>query len=172
MNTIDLIVLLALAVAVWNGWRQGFVVQVCALAGIGLGIWLAARYGAAAGAWLGLDEEVAAPGGFAAVLVGVVLAVGVAARAVRGLFRFVGFGLLDTLAGVAVSAVKMLLVLSGLVAAFDALNEDHTLAGPQTVRESKSYRPLLRMSERIYPFLQRFGERIPQAEEHKRTQQA
>ena len=45
MNTIDLIVCLILALAVWNGWRQGFVMQICSLAGIVAGIWLASRYG-------------------------------------------------------------------------------------------------------------------------------
>ena len=41
-----------LVLAVWNGWRQGFVMQVCSLAGIIAGIWVASRYGAEVGAWL------------------------------------------------------------------------------------------------------------------------
>ena len=41
MNAVDLIVCLVLALAVWNGWRQGFILQVCSLAGIVAGIWLA-----------------------------------------------------------------------------------------------------------------------------------
>ena len=45
MNTLDLIVCLVLALAVWNGWRQGFILQVCSLAGIVAGIWLAAQFG-------------------------------------------------------------------------------------------------------------------------------
>ena len=45
MNTLDLIVCLVLALAVWNGWRQGFVVQICSLAGILAGIWIAAIAG-------------------------------------------------------------------------------------------------------------------------------
>ena len=93
MNAIDLIVCLVLALAVWNGWRQGFVVQVCSLAGVVAGIWLAAHYGGRVGAWLELDGEFAAAGGFAAVLVAVVLAVAVAARLVRRLCRFAGLGI-------------------------------------------------------------------------------
>ena len=54
MNTLDLIVCLVLALAVWNGWRQGFVVQICSLAGIVAGIWIAARFGAQVGGWLRL----------------------------------------------------------------------------------------------------------------------
>ena len=62
MNTIDLIVCLILALAVWNGWRQGFVMQICSLAGIVAGIWLASRYGVYVGAWLKLDATVSAAG--------------------------------------------------------------------------------------------------------------
>ena len=93
MNAIDLIVCLVLALAVWNGWRQGFVVQVCSLAGVVAGIWLAAHYGGRVGAWLELDGEFAAAGGFAAVLVAVVLAVAVAAGGGGRRWRLGGVGL-------------------------------------------------------------------------------
>ena len=78
MNTIDLIVCLMLVLAVWNGWRQGFVMQVCSLAGIIAGIWVASRYGAEVGAWLKLDETISAAGGFVVVLLAVVLLVAIA----------------------------------------------------------------------------------------------
>ena len=73
MNTIDLIVCLILALAVWNGWRQGFVMQICSLAGIVAGIWLASRYGVYVGAWLKLDATVSAAGGFVVVLLACLL---------------------------------------------------------------------------------------------------
>ena len=47
MNTIDLIVLLALGLAVWSGWRRGFVVQVGSLAGLALALWAAWQIGRA-----------------------------------------------------------------------------------------------------------------------------
>ena len=116
MNSIDLIVCLILLLAVWNGWRQGLVVQVCSLAGIVIAIWLAAHYGARVGEWLRLDESFSAAGGFVAVLVVVVLVVAVIGRLLRGVFRFAGFGLVDTLLGVVVAVLKYLLVLSALFA--------------------------------------------------------
>ena len=161
MNIVDLIVCLILALAVWNGWRQGFIVQICSLAGIVAGIWLAACFGADVGTWLRLDEEVAAAGGFVTVLVGVVLAVAIAARLVRKLFRFAGFGIADIVLGIAVSVLKYLLVLSVLVAAFDRLNVDYSLVGPQTIGESRSYGPLLRLAEMLPPVLEEVGDRIP-----------
>ena len=152
MNAIDLIVCLVLALAVWNGWRQGFVVQVCSLAGVVAGIWLAAHYGGRVGAWLELDGEFAA-------------AVAVAARLVRRLCRFAGLGIADILLGVAVSVLKYLLILSALFSAFDKLNADYTLVGPRTVGQSKCYEPVLRLSEAVFPFLEWVGDRVPQRDE-------
>ena len=60
MNTIDLVVYLVLALALFEGWRRGAILQICSLAGLVAGIWLAARYGAAVGTWLGIDPAASA----------------------------------------------------------------------------------------------------------------
>ena len=162
MNTIDLIVCLVLVLAVYNGWRQGFIVQVCSLAGLLAGIWIASRYGAQVGGWLRLDESVADAGGFVAVLVVVVLVVAVLARLIRKVFHFAGFGILDVVLGIAVSVLKFLLLLSVLFSAFDKLNADYTIVRAQTIEQSKSYKPVMRISQLVFPFLQWIGDQVPE----------
>lgn len=160
LNTIDLIVCLVLVLAVWNGWKQGFIVQVCSLAGIVAGIWLAARYGADAGQLLRLDESVAAAGGFVVVLLAVILLVAVLARLLRRLFRFAGFGIPDVVLGIAVSVLKYGLILSVLFSAFDTLNEDYCLAGPATIEQSRTYKPVMHLSEAVFPFLEQLSDGV------------
>ena len=155
LNTVDLIVCLVVALAVWNGWRRGFVVQACSLVGIAAGIWCAARFGPEVGARLRLDPEVAAAGGFVAVFVAAVLVVAVAARAVRRIFRFAGLGTADVALGIAASVVKYLLVLSVAFAAFDAFHADCGLIGASTIETSKTYRPVLRLSGALFPLVER-----------------
>ena len=46
-----------------------------------------------------------------------------------------------------------MLLLSVLFSAFDTLTEDYTLIGARTIEKSKSYNPVMRLSERIFPFL-------------------
>ena len=77
--------------------------QVCSLAGIIAGIWVASRYGAEVGAWLKLDETISAAGGFVVVLLAVVLLVAIAGRLVRKLCHFAGFGIADIVLGIVVS---------------------------------------------------------------------
>lgn len=167
MNAIDIIVGLILLLAVWNGWRQGFIVQICSLAGIVAGIWLASRYGEAVGVWMKTDPTICIPAGFVVVLLAVVLAVSVAARVVRKLFHFAGFGIPDSLLGVVVAVVKYLLLLGALFGAFDRMNADYTLVEPRTVEGSKLYKPLIRISDAVFPFLEWVGERVPSQEDTK-----
>ncbi|MEG0788564.1 MAG: CvpA family protein [Alistipes sp.] len=162
MNIIDLLICLVLVLAVWNGWRQGFIVQVCTLAGILAGIWLASRFGATVGGWLQLDESLAAAGGFVTVLLVTVIAVAVAARIVRKLCHFAGFGIPDIVLGIAVSVLKSVLLLSVLCSAFDTLNKDYRLIGEPTMAKSKGYRPLLDVSHALFPFVEWVSAQIPQ----------
>ena len=151
MNTIDLIVSLVAAWAVFNGWRRGFVLQACSLAGIAAGIWLAVHWGTEAGEWLRLDPDIRTAGGFVVVLL-------------KRLFRFAGFGVPDVLLGIAVSLTKYLLLLSVTFAAFDALNDDLEMVDRQTLRESKSYRPIVRLAECFGPLSEWAAEQLPNHE--------
>lgn len=161
MNAIDLFVCLVLALAVWNGWRRGFIVQICSLAGIVAAVLLAARYGDRVAELLHLDPEFATAGGFVTLFVAVTLAVAVGAHLLRRIFRFAGFGLPDILLGVAVAAAKYLLVLSVLFSAFDRFNTDYTLIGRETIEESRSYRPVMCLSDRIFPAIAWLREQMP-----------
>lgn len=157
MNTIDLIVCLVLAIAVWNGCRLGFIVQLCSLLALLAGVWLAARYADAAGAWLRLDEAVAAPVGFVVVLTATILAVAVAARIVRKLGRLAGLGWLDAMLGVVFAVAKYLLVLSLLFRAFDRMNAACGWVDERRLEESAAYVPVMRLSESLPPFAEWAG---------------
>ena len=55
-----------------------------------------------------------------------------------------------------------MLLLSVLFSAFDTLNEDYTPDRGPYDREIKSYKPVMRLSERIFPVLEWVGEQVPQ----------
>lgn len=158
MNGIDICVALVLAWAVFAGWRRGAVLQLFSLAGIVGGIWLGVRYGAEAGRALGFCEELVRPGGFAVVLVAVMLVVGLLGQLLRRLFRFAGLGPLDVLLGIALSAAKWLLVLGVAFILLQRFDSGHTLIGERTAERSLAYGPLCRLSERVLPFFERYIE--------------
>lgn len=165
MNTIDLIVCLVLALAVWNGWRKGFIVQAGSLVALIAGLWLAVRFGKTVGEWLNFDPLVRSAGGFIVLLLGCILLVAIVGRLLKRLSRFAGFGWLDTALGVALSVLKYMLVVSVFFAAFDKLNVGCWLVDSRTIETSISYRPVLRLSGLIFPYAERIGEQLPQAGE-------
>lgn len=52
------------------------------------------------------------------------------------------------------------------LSAFDNLNEDYTLVGPETIEKSKSYKPVMRLSEAVFPFLEWVGDQVPRQDEN------
>ena len=62
-------------------------------------------------------------------------------------------------------ARSTLLVLSALFAAFDRINADYTLVEARTIDQSRSYKPVLRLSEAVFPFLEWVGDRVPELDE-------
>ncbi|MDE5637538.1 MAG: CvpA family protein [Alistipes sp.] len=153
MNGIDIIVLAAMAWAVFNGWRRGMILQLCTLAGVGLGLWLAAAHGAQVGRALHIGDEFATAGGFLIVLVGVMIVVALLSRLLRRIFSFAGLGALDIAAGILFSCLKMLLVLCALFSVVDALNTDCTLISRQTIEGSRFYARILSVADCIIPVL-------------------
>ena len=155
MNIFDLIAFIVLVFALWRGWRQGCIVQLCSLAGLILAVWLAARFGPDAGLRCGIDPEIAAPAGFLVVLLVVLVAVAIVGRIVRKIFRFAGLGLLDVLLGIAVAVVKYALLLSVLFTAFEHLNDDFRFVEQQQIEQSHTFRPLQQTAEKLFPVIER-----------------
>lgn len=160
MSIIDLIVGLLILWAVISGWRQGIVLQLCSVAGIVLGIWLGVHFGSDVGELLHLDEEFVAAGGFLTIFVVVLLAVALLGRLLRKVFHFAGFGIPDRILGMLASVAKTLLVLCLLFSAFDSINKDESLVDRKTLDKSICYRPIINLSEMLFPFLEWAKEQI------------
>lgn len=169
MNVIDLILCLVLLIAVWNGWRRGFILQICSLGALVAAIWLAARFGSEAATLLRIQHEYAEPAGFVVVLIVALLLISLLARLVRKVFHFAGFGLLDTLLGIAIAITKYLLVVSVLMAAIDRLNTDYTFIPRQTIESSRGYRPVRDLSKQILPFVTWAAEQVGRTTDHQQT---
>ncbi len=165
MNFFDLLVCVVLALAVWNGWRRGCIVQLCSLIGLFIAVWFAARFGVEVGRFVGFEGEVVAPGGFVIVLLAALCAAAVVGRMLRKLLHFAGLGFVDVLLGIAVAVVKYVLLLSVLFTAFERMNAQWQLVEPQTIERSKTYRPMSEVADRVFPFVEQLwqeaSERLP-----------
>ena len=121
MNTLDIILLVLLLIAAVAGWRKGIIVQACGIAGLVLGILFAMRFSRTIGGWLGAGEELSPVLGFVVILVVSILVLALIGYLFKKVFRLTGFGIIDRLGGLALSVVKigmLLAVLTGFYVIF------------------------------------------------------
>ncbi|MBQ9138792.1 MAG: CvpA family protein [Alistipes sp.] len=162
MNVFDIITLIFLVLAIFNGWRKGFISQLCSLAGIVGGIALAIAFGESVGAMLGIDAAYSKVLGFIITFIAASIATSLLAKILSSLFSAIGLGGLDTLLGMALSALKYGLILSVLFVAFENLNKDMKLVEQRHFTESKSFEPVSALSETALEWFNTFTKEVEQ----------
>ena len=123
MNLVDVLILVVLIVSVVSAFVKGFFVEVFSLAGVILGLFLAAaNYAALAGLIQRVvdSHEIANVIAFVLIALLVMVGAGLLGRLLRGLLRGVGLGIVDRLLGAAFGLIKgcvvVTLVLMAIVA--------------------------------------------------------
>ena len=123
MNLADLLIVIVLVVSVVSAFVKGFFVEVFSLAGVILGLFIAAAKYSVLTPWILFvihDHPVANLIAFLLIALLVMLVASIAGRLLRGLFRGVGLGIVDRLLGAVFGLVEgcivVTLVLMGIVA--------------------------------------------------------
>lgn len=160
MNIIDIILLAVALWAIYDGVRDGLLVQIGGVVGLVVGAWLAFRYAERVGIWFGMNGAEASVAGFIAVLVVSVIVITLGSRLLRGVFRWTGLGIFDSLFGAALSVLKMAVIASLVIAAIDTLNVNYSLIGREKIENSKAYLPLRNFSTKIFPLFERVKEQV------------
>lgn len=151
MTVIDIITLLVLAFALYDGLRNGLVVQLCSLAGIAIGIWCGTHYGAQISNVLNITGEYSAVWGFVIVLIVALILIAIGSRLLRGVLRLAGLGVVDVLLGMVLSVVKYLIILSIIFSLFNAANDTFGFVDKGNLASSKLYYPILEMTDWMTP---------------------
>jgi membrane protein required for colicin V production len=123
MNLADLLIVVVLVVSVVSAFVKGFFVEIFSLAGIVLGLFIAAANYGGFSLWVLRvvhNREAANLIAFLLIALGVMVLASIAGRLLRSLFRGVGLGIVDRLLGAVVGLVEgcvvVTLVLMGIVA--------------------------------------------------------
>ncbi len=154
MNGLDIFFAVVLLWAVIDGWRRGLLKQLFSLAGIVIGIWITAAYGARVGAWIPGDPVYTTPAGYILLLLVSMIGLGLLGRAVSGLFSLAGFGTLDVMLGVLLSVTKWAVLLGLLCYCFVKLDPEGKVLDGKTRAASRVFTPLSRIPVRVMPFVE------------------
>jgi len=151
MSIIDIIIVILLLWAMYSGFKRGFIMQVTGIAGVIAGILLGFLFGRMVGGWLDLTGDTARVIGFIIVVVLTLIVCAILGRLLGGLIKLTGLGMLDTVGGMLLGALKMLLILSVLLVCFDIANNQWRVVGRSRLDRSKLYLPVMQISQNIFP---------------------
>ena len=160
MNVFDIIVYIALAWAVFNGWRRGFLLQMLSLLAVVAALYFAAQYGSELERILGLEVGVAGVAGFIIIFVGALVVISVGGYLLRAVFRFAGLGMVDTLLGILFSLAKVGLIVSVMFSWFASINKNYELVSKQTIEESRWFEPITSMTDKLTPYFEELKDKF------------
>ncbi len=160
MNVFDIIVYIALAWAVFNGWRRGFLLQMLSLVAVVAALFFAAQYGSELERILGLNVQMPGVVGFIAIFVGALIITSIGAYVLRAVFRFAGLGMVDVFFGILFSVAKVGLIVSVLFSWFASINKNYEWASKQTVEESHWFEPMAGITDKITPYFEELKDKF------------
>ncbi len=136
---IDILVAIALVVAVVKGFQKGFIIAVFSVFAFVAGIAAALKLSASVASWLGTTTNIGAKWlpflSFVLVFIAVILVVRLGAKFIEGAVTFALLGWLNKLLGVLLYAVLYIIILSVFLFYTQQLN----LFTAETIQESITY---------------------------------
>ena len=154
MNVFDIIVYIALAWAVFNGWRRGFLLQMMSLVAVIAALFLSVKYCAEVGTFLGVYGSIHKVVGFIVIFAVTLIMLTVFGYLLRKVFRFAGLGMVDVLLGILFSVLKIGVVVSVLFAWFATINMNYDWASKQTIEESRWFTPISGVVNKLTPYFE------------------
>ena len=157
MSIIDIILLICFIPAAVNGIRKGFISQVISIVAIIAGVRVSFEFAAIFASWIGkyihASESILNLVAFALIMVGVFILLGIVARFLESIVKFVMLGWLNKLLGIVFALIKSGLIIGLAIMVFNSLNNSFHLVDEQELAKSALYTPLKDMAYTVFPYL-------------------
>lgn len=153
MAIFDIIVLVILAIAAVGGFRKGIITQVCGIAGLLLGIFLAFRFSSKLSVWLNVGETFSWILSFIIIVLAVILVLYFTGWLVHKVVHGVGLGVIDRVGGAVLGILKWGLILSFFMGLLVRFSESTHIFEPEKITGSKTYPPLKKVADIVFPYI-------------------
>lgn len=177
VSYLDLIVLIPIALAIWRGWKNGFVMEVFSVLALFVGIYLAVLLSDALTDVLrdkvSIRAEYLPVFSFLLIMLAVGIGLFFLGKVITRTVKSGGGGKLNSSAGAFFSLTKYLLIMSVTFLFFNAMDAKYHILPDEQKQKSYFYQPIYRFSLTVMPaieqsdFYQKFKSEgmIPGAEE-------
>lgn len=155
MPYLDLILLIPILWGLFKGFRRGFIIEICTLMGLILGVYGAATFGSMGAEYLEsefhTEPRLSLVLAFAILFVIIVIAVFIFGKMLEGLIKLVALGLVNKIFGMIFGGFKWAIIVSALLYVIDGI--PGSLISAEQKKNSYLYEPLSELVPRIYPVL-------------------
>lgn len=177
MNWLDIVILVPLAFFAWQGFKNGFIMELFTLAALILGIWASLKFSYVAENFLvdqfNLKTNYLHIISFIVTFIIVVVAVNLLGKVIEKIFHAIAFGGLDKILGGVFGILKGIVFLTILLYVIDSFDMKKGLIADEVKEESTLYPKLEDISNRMIdyvfngekPDIQKQRERIEEAVE-------
>ncbi|WP_299098441.1 CvpA family protein [uncultured Winogradskyella sp.] len=157
MSIIDIVLAALLLFGFVRGLFKGLFVEVASLVALVLGVYGAIHFSGFAAEFLeskvDWEERTINIVAFAITFVVIVLAIGLAGKALTKLADFAALGIINKLAGGVFGALKIGLILSVVLIVFHKMNNTLPFMEQEDLEESMLYKPVKSLAPMIFPNL-------------------
>ena len=157
MSVIDIVLGALILFGLVRGLMKGLFVEVASLIALVAGVYGAIHFSNFAAEFLqnktDWNEKTINITAFAITFVIIVLAIGLAGKALTKLADFAALGIINKLLGAAFGALKIALILSVVLNIFDKMNSTITFIDEENIEESALYKPVKSLVPTIFPNL-------------------
>ena len=165
MNYIDIILGILLLLAAINGFRKGFVVEAASFAALILGIWGAIRFSYIASDVMikqfNFTSRHLGVISFLVTLIIIAILVHLVGKVADNFVKAAQLGFVNRLAGLVFGFIKSALILSVVLMAFDAIDENFKVVSKEAKEKSRVYEPMKMLAPKVFPFVKSWTEKNP-----------
>ena len=158
METLDIILLLPLAWGAYRGFRNGFIIELCTLAALILGIWGAIHFSDWVAEYLvqniDIERKYLPMTSFAITFLGIVIGINLLAKLLTTLLKAVALNGINRLVGVAIGVLNWSFLLSVLLFLWRPVQEGRWTWSSRAAREaSLPFELLANLATTFFPDL-------------------
>ena len=154
MNSLDLIIIIPIAIGFVFGLFKGLVKELTSLAAIFLGIYGAKLFSP----WLAdlliksfdFSARTARPLAYLILFIAIAIALLILAKSLDKLFDSVSLGGLNKFMGGVFGALKYALIISVIINVFDVIDTKFSIVNPETKTSSIVYNPMLKLAPKLW----------------------
>jgi len=157
MGVLDIVLGSLVLFGLIRGFMKGLFVEIASLLALFAGVFGAIHFSNFVADWLQnktqWDEKTINITAFVITFAIIVIAIGLAGKALTKLADFASLGILNKILGAVFGALKIGLILSVVLVVFDRMNKTLPFVDEETIDSSILYKPIKSIAPAIFPFI-------------------